>query len=367
MAHPKVFISYSHDTEAFGDKVLDFSNMLRREYGIDAEIDQYEENPAQGWPMWMDEQIRDAEFVLVICTKSYFDKVYHVASGKGVTWEIQSIYQHLYASNANNQKFIPVMFKDADSEYIPMPLKPYTYYNVGDTKGLKKLVNRLHGIKNVEKPDVGEYKALPEKERKQVFFSSPIRLELWDKAGWKGAAFVFCEDESVPPIIGLCYQNIAAGKTIFEKWKEEYAEKLDDYLQITIVEPPFSLLTHSSGAYAANGEGYFMLIQPNTDGTIKHIHQSGVNPGNAIIMTIQRWLFIDAVPGDWKRKEFKRRFAEHKKCLILPCGFTTSNGNAASSLIPEFDYALEFRSIRFVEGTSITPDELESVIYHEIK
>ena len=68
MAHPKVFISYGHETEDFGDKVLQFSNMLRRDYGIDAEIDQYEENPPQGWPMWMDEQIRNAEFVLLIMT-----------------------------------------------------------------------------------------------------------------------------------------------------------------------------------------------------------------------------------------------------------------------------------------------------------
>ena len=373
MAHPKVFISYGHETEDFGDKVLQFSNMLRRDYGVDAEIDQYEENPPQGWPMWMDEQIRNAGFVLVICTKGYYEKVYRVANGKGVTWEIQSIYQHLYSSNADNQKFIPILFEAADSEYIPTPLKPYTYYNVGEEKSLKKLVNRLHGIKNIDKPDIGEYKPLPEyeplpeKERKHLFFSSPIQLELWDNAKWKGAAFIFYEDESIPPIIALCYRNIADGKRIFQQWKEEYAEHIDDYLQITVVEPPFSLLTHSSGAYAAKGEGYFVLIQPNINEAIKRSEKNGMKPSDTMFMSIQRWLFIDAAPGDWKRKEFKRRYANHQKCLLLPCGVKIKNGSTATDVCPEFDDVFEFANIRFIEGTSIAPNDLESVIYHEIR
>jgi len=49
--HPKVFISYSHDSPEHADKVLAFANKLRSE-GIDAVLDQYEESPPEGWPMW---------------------------------------------------------------------------------------------------------------------------------------------------------------------------------------------------------------------------------------------------------------------------------------------------------------------------
>ena len=48
---PKVFISYSHDSEAHEDRVLDLANRLRED-GIDAEIDQYETSPPEGWPAW---------------------------------------------------------------------------------------------------------------------------------------------------------------------------------------------------------------------------------------------------------------------------------------------------------------------------
>ncbi|WP_243169710.1 hypothetical protein [Clostridium algidicarnis] len=47
MTKPKVFISDAHDTEQFADKVLEFSNTLRKN-NIDANIDQYEDSPAEG-------------------------------------------------------------------------------------------------------------------------------------------------------------------------------------------------------------------------------------------------------------------------------------------------------------------------------
>jgi len=42
---------------------------------VDCQIDQYETAPPQGWPRWMEEMIWEADFVLVVCTKSYADRV----------------------------------------------------------------------------------------------------------------------------------------------------------------------------------------------------------------------------------------------------------------------------------------------------
>ena len=70
-----VFISYSHDSDDLCDKVLELSNYLR-DNGIDSNIDQYEECPPEGWPRWMENQIRTAEFVIVVCTALYLKKSY---------------------------------------------------------------------------------------------------------------------------------------------------------------------------------------------------------------------------------------------------------------------------------------------------
>ena len=72
--HPVVFISYSQDSPEHTDKVLAFTNTLRRD-GIDAVLDQYEESPCEGWPKWMDRQIENSDFVLVVCTETYCQRV----------------------------------------------------------------------------------------------------------------------------------------------------------------------------------------------------------------------------------------------------------------------------------------------------
>lgn len=68
--HPKVFISYSHDSPEHKDRVLHLSDRLRAD-GIDCNIDQYETSPPEGWPRWMVNQIEEADFVLVVCTETY--------------------------------------------------------------------------------------------------------------------------------------------------------------------------------------------------------------------------------------------------------------------------------------------------------
>ena len=70
MRHPKAFISYSHDSEAHKNRVFNLSERLRAD-GIDCHIDQYEIAPPEGWARWTRDQIRQADFVLVVCTETY--------------------------------------------------------------------------------------------------------------------------------------------------------------------------------------------------------------------------------------------------------------------------------------------------------
>ena len=62
---PKVFISYSHDSDTHRERILELSDRLRDD-GIDCWIDQYEPTPPEGWPRKMDKGIREADFA---CTQ----------------------------------------------------------------------------------------------------------------------------------------------------------------------------------------------------------------------------------------------------------------------------------------------------------
>src|ERR1035441_1337680 len=68
----RVFISYSHDSDAHRERVLGLSERLRAD-GIESILDQYVNgSPQQGWPRWMLDQLDAADAVLVVCTETYY-------------------------------------------------------------------------------------------------------------------------------------------------------------------------------------------------------------------------------------------------------------------------------------------------------
>jgi hypothetical protein len=82
---PKVLISYSQDSPEHKQRVLELADRLRAD-GIDWMIDQYVLVPEEGWPLWMERQIEDSDFVLMVCTETYFRRVMDKEEpGKGAT------------------------------------------------------------------------------------------------------------------------------------------------------------------------------------------------------------------------------------------------------------------------------------------
>jgi predicted ATP-binding protein involved in virulence len=156
---PTVFISYSHDSQEHMDRVLALSNRLRRD-GIDCNIDQYQESPVEGWPHWISEQINNADFVLVVVTKSYYSRFHGTSNigGKGVTWE-STIITELY-ENARNTKFIPVVFTVGDTSNIPELLKGVTTYQLESKDGYEALYRRITS-QSSGRPALGSLRKLP--------------------------------------------------------------------------------------------------------------------------------------------------------------------------------------------------------------
>ncbi|WHA53406.1 toll/interleukin-1 receptor domain-containing protein [Acinetobacter pittii] len=268
MTPPKVFISYAHADKKLADDVLEFSNYLRLR-GIDAEIDQYEEAPPQGWPLWMASQIDQADFVLILATKTYYERskefVQDPKSGLGSKWETLHILQKVYENAFNNTKYIPIFFGRENSEYIIDSLKPYTHYDISNVELKEKLVKRLLGQSTSIRPALGEKihfsteeESLQPKSRKHLFVTDLINLELWDKAYWCGVAFsfVYDKDKKEIPIIGLGFRKPKFGKQIFDELNESIQnDDLSNRIRLTIVKDIDS----------SNPSHYKMLIGPNEE------------------------------------------------------------------------------------------------------
>lgn len=168
---PKVFISYSHDSQEHKERILELADRFRED-GIDCNIDQYEDSPAEGWQRWMLNQVEAADFVLVVCTEQYhrrFRGHEEVGKGKGATWEGGVIIQELYDAQGKNSKFIPVTFTPQDADFIPSPLRAATNYRLNTTDGYELLYRRLTNQLRNRKPDLGKLQTLAPRDRKQVF------------------------------------------------------------------------------------------------------------------------------------------------------------------------------------------------------
>ena len=72
---PRVFLSYSHDSDEHADRVLALADALC-DGGIDVILDRYvHPAPAEGWPRWMERNLDEAKFVLMVCTETYRRRV----------------------------------------------------------------------------------------------------------------------------------------------------------------------------------------------------------------------------------------------------------------------------------------------------
>jgi hypothetical protein len=172
MNHPKVFISYSHDSPPHDRQVFELAGRLRSD-GIDCLIDQYEPAPASGWPNWMERRIREAEFILIVCTETYlrrFNDEEAPDKGLGVCWEANIIKNCLYGQKLDNHKFIPIFFSDTNRKYIPIELQGYSHYQVSSPDGYDELYRRLTNQPKVTIPELKELRSLPPLERQTDFF-----------------------------------------------------------------------------------------------------------------------------------------------------------------------------------------------------
>jgi hypothetical protein len=171
----KVFISYSHDSDHHRQRVLELSDRLNKN-GIDCDIDQYVNgSPDEGWPLWMERRLNDADFVLVACTEIYLDRVQRKekpGTGKGVKWESLLAYQDIYENDSLNRKYVPIIFNIADAGFVPNPLKAVSHYALDQGDGYEMLCRYLTGQPLAVKPSTAQKLNLPPKNTTQSTHAS---------------------------------------------------------------------------------------------------------------------------------------------------------------------------------------------------
>jgi hypothetical protein len=168
---PKVFISYSHDSDEHAERVLALADQLTED-GLDVILDQYDPNPDVGWPLWMETHLDAADFVLMVCTETYHRRVMRkeaAGKGLGVQWEGSLIYNRIYNNPSQGSRFIPVLFEGGGVAHIPGPVQGHTRYELRefgfDDRGYERLYRHLTGQHDTPRPERGTIRELPTRAR----------------------------------------------------------------------------------------------------------------------------------------------------------------------------------------------------------
>lgn len=170
MEKKKIFISYSHDSEPHKDHVHELAEALREQGAGIVSTDHpfLTQPPPEGWPRWMESEIRKADIVLIVCTEKYYYRMQGTEKpglGKGAKFEGALITQHIFDSDSKNTKFFPVLFSYKDVQallydesenlikYIPNVLHSTNYYilNISDLSECTGFVRLIRHI--TEQPE----------------------------------------------------------------------------------------------------------------------------------------------------------------------------------------------------------------------
>ena len=155
MTAPRVFISYSHDSEDHKSWVLALATDLRNQ-GVDATLDQWELVPGQDVSSFMQEGILEANRVILVCTESYVAKS-ETGSG-GVGFERLIVTSEVVQS-IDTEKFIPLVRNNPNKIKVPRFLGPRLFIDFSDDfeyeAKKEELLRELLGAPKLVKPPLG--------------------------------------------------------------------------------------------------------------------------------------------------------------------------------------------------------------------
>ena len=255
-------------------------------------------------------------------------------------------------ADSTNKKFIPAVFNGDDVKYIPTPLQGSTYYNISSKTDFDRLYWRLRGVSTKEKPPLGKLRPLPAKERKNLFFTSLIDVETWDKAVWRGAGFILGYTDL--PTLLLPFVNEKYAIKIFRDWISDLGnEDKNDDIRVALVE----------GDVPGESAGYYIVIGTNLDEAIKRAERNGFPAEELLIMNVSR--FIRANPTDNFKcyNLFKQAYEETQEFYLMPAVINEQTG----AIKPLQSYKIRKKVLIYRNIKDITENDEDAVLLQKDK
>ncbi|MDE0072154.1 MAG: toll/interleukin-1 receptor domain-containing protein [Caldilineaceae bacterium] len=152
MSAVRAFVSYSWDDEEHKDWVAILATELRND-GVETVLDQWHTAPGDQLTEFMETQIRENSFVLVICTPNYRQRSDERMGGVGYEGNIMTAE---VLNQGNHRKFIPILAQATWENAAPSWLRGKYYLDFSSPNKLKKnypdLITTLRGERQSAPP-----------------------------------------------------------------------------------------------------------------------------------------------------------------------------------------------------------------------
>lgn len=295
--NPKVFISYSWESDENKEWAKELADKLL-ENGIEAYIDQYDLHLGDRLPYFMEQQIIDSDFVLIICTKVYKEEADNRISGVG--YEGHIISAELLSGN-NERKFIPIIKEGNSNEVLPTFLDGKLGIDLADerhySENFNDLITTIFGIKR--NPEVG---FIPKSIKKRPLL--PIEQNKNKDVKILG---IITDKVTVPKMDGsrgsaLYKIPFRLNRTPSPLWKELFVRNWNS--------PPRFTTMHRSGI--ASVEGDEILLNGTTIEEVRDYHRETLN------LCIEKSNIDEKnflIQEEQRRKRENERIREHEESI----------------------------------------------------
>ncbi|MFK3844376.1 toll/interleukin-1 receptor domain-containing protein [Stenotrophomonas sp. NPDC078853] len=162
---PKIFISYSHDSEDHKLWVRALADRLVKN-GVDVVLDQWDVRLGSDLPKFMEDGLTEAVRVLAICSRQYVEKANASKKG-GVRYE-KSILTAQLMQDMDSNRVIPVIRSNDGEALVPTFLSSRVYLDFRDDADYEakysELIYELYGQRIKPRPALGKspFEAQPE-------------------------------------------------------------------------------------------------------------------------------------------------------------------------------------------------------------
>ena len=183
MAVRRVFVSYSWDNANHKKWVANLATHLRRD-GVNIILDQWDAIPGDQLTEFMEREIINSDFVLIICTPNYKEK----SDGRkgGVGYEGTMITAEIFCKG-NKRKFIPILSYGSWSSAAPLWIEGAFHIDLSSRRmfeqNYKELLMTINGTRPKAPPIGRECQYGPSIEKNHILISteSPFNNEIRKK------------------------------------------------------------------------------------------------------------------------------------------------------------------------------------------